>query len=195
MLKNFLKGAFCLGLVVLLSGCGSAGVYVRSYIEDKPRVDQEGSGNAGYLMGTPTSETKNTKSTRKVYVLEISKPAAEEDADLGPASTSTSTTNSRPASSTSIPSSDSESAPVTNFGPKISIPSFDNSAPTNVSSGSGTSPTYVEYKVEKDDTLQKISQKFYKSYGKWTKIYNANKDQIPNPDKIKPGITLRIPLE
>ncbi|MBF0595345.1 MAG: LysM peptidoglycan-binding domain-containing protein, partial [Candidatus Omnitrophica bacterium] len=51
----------------------------------------------------------------------------------------------------------------------------------------------VEYKVEKDDTLQKISKKVYGSYSKWTKIYDANKDVIKDPNRLKPGITLKIP--
>ena len=192
MLKNLLRGAFYLGMVILFYGCGSTGVYLRSYIEDKPRVDQEGGGNAGYLKGTPAAQAQKGKDTRKIYVLEISKPAEEvPDADVAPAPAPT--TNTRPASSTNIPSVKTEAQPVTNFGPKISIPSFDNPA-TNVNSGAPT-PAFVEYKVEKDDTLQKISQKFYKSYGKWTKIYNANRDKIPNPDKIKPGIIIQIPLE
>jgi len=52
---------------------------------------------------------------------------------------------------------------------------------------------FVEYTVEKDDTLQKISKKFYDSYSKWPRIYEANKAVIPNPDKIQPGIVIQIP--
>ncbi len=50
-----------------------------------------------------------------------------------------------------------------------------------------------EYVVTEDDTLQKISKKVYGHYSGWLKIYEANKDQIPDPDHIRPGTMLRIP--
>ena len=49
------------------------------------------------------------------------------------------------------------------------------------------------YVVEKDDTLQKISKKVYGSYSKWTRIYDANRDVIKDPNFLKAGITLKIP--
>ncbi|KPK42493.1 MAG: hypothetical protein AMJ78_02430 [Omnitrophica WOR_2 bacterium SM23_29] len=52
---------------------------------------------------------------------------------------------------------------------------------------------YVTYKVQKGDTLQKISQKFYGTSKKWRKIFLANKDKLKNPDKIRAGQTLKIP--
>ena len=50
-----------------------------------------------------------------------------------------------------------------------------------------------DYVVEKDDTLQKISKKVYGSYSKWTRIYDANRDVIKDPNFMKPGLTLKIP--
>jgi nucleoid-associated protein YgaU len=50
-----------------------------------------------------------------------------------------------------------------------------------------------EYVVQKGDTLQKISMKFYDTHNKWNRIYEANKDILPNPNRIKPGVTIRIP--
>ena len=49
------------------------------------------------------------------------------------------------------------------------------------------------YTVQKDDTLQKISKKLFGTYGKWYKIYEANKDKIKNPNILKPGTVLTIP--
>jgi nucleoid-associated protein YgaU len=54
--------------------------------------------------------------------------------------------------------------------------------------------SFQEYTVEKGDTLQKISKKFYDSYSKWPGIYEANKDVIADPNNIKPGIVLQIPM-
>jgi nucleoid-associated protein YgaU len=47
--------------------------------------------------------------------------------------------------------------------------------------------------VEKGESLSKIAQKYYGKASLWTKIHEANKDQIKNPDLIKPGQKLRIP--
>ena len=49
------------------------------------------------------------------------------------------------------------------------------------------------YEVVGGDTLSKISKKFYGDAGKYMKIFEANKDQLSDPDKIKVGQKLRIP--
>ncbi|MBI5023505.1 MAG: hypothetical protein HZC18_00685 [Candidatus Omnitrophica bacterium] len=65
-------------LALFLYGCGSSGINLRTYAEDRPRVDQEisGIGNAGYIGGSMQSSTlAQRKTTRKVYVMEVSKGA------------------------------------------------------------------------------------------------------------------------
>ena len=52
---------------------------------------------------------------------------------------------------------------------------------------------FEQYSVGKNDTLQKISKKFYNTTKKWPKIYEANKDILRTPDKLYPGQTLKIP--
>ncbi len=47
------------------------------------------------------------------------------------------------------------------------------------------------YVVQKGDTLQKISMKFYNTNNKWKKIQQANKGI--DPDKLKVGTKLTIP--
>jgi nucleoid-associated protein YgaU len=49
------------------------------------------------------------------------------------------------------------------------------------------------YTVVRGDTLSAIAKKFYGKANLWTKLHAANRDQIPNPDLIKPGQVLRIP--
>lgn len=49
------------------------------------------------------------------------------------------------------------------------------------------------YTVEKGDTLSHIAKHFYGKAGKWPEIYEANRDQLDNPDRIKPGQVLKIP--
>ncbi|PIQ88790.1 MAG: hypothetical protein COV72_06520 [Candidatus Omnitrophica bacterium CG11_big_fil_rev_8_21_14_0_20_42_13] len=55
--------------------------------------------------------------------------------------------------------------------------------------------SFKEYTVEKNDTLQKISQKFYGTTKKWKKIYDANTDTLKSPDKVYPGQKLNIPQD
>jgi nucleoid-associated protein YgaU len=52
-----------------------------------------------------------------------------------------------------------------------------------------------QYKVEYGDTLRDIAAHsgIYWSGPLWINIYNANRDQIANPDLILPGIVLLIP--
>jgi LysM repeat protein len=57
-----------------------------------------------------------------------------------------------------------------------------------------TITVFEEYKVQQNDTLQKISQKFYNSINKWSRIYDANRDVLKSPDSIYPGQTLKIPV-
>jgi nucleoid-associated protein YgaU len=47
-----------------------------------------------------------------------------------------------------------------------------------------------EYVVVSGDSLSKIGQKYGVS---WKQIYEANRDQIKNPDLIQPGWRLKIP--
>ena len=49
------------------------------------------------------------------------------------------------------------------------------------------------YTVQKGDTLWTISKKFYNNGGEWRKVQDANKDQLPTPQNLKAGMTLKIP--
>ena len=49
------------------------------------------------------------------------------------------------------------------------------------------------YTVKPGDTLSKIAGELLGSPGEYMKIFNANRDQLSDPNKIKPGQTLKIP--
>jgi len=57
----------------------------------------------------------------------------------------------------------------------------------------GVSAPAGSYTVQKGDTLSKISKQFYGDASKYKKIFDANRDQLKDPDKIQPGQVLRIP--
>ncbi len=205
MTEKIMKG-LGLGLVVLMiSGCtgpGGVGVRASSYATDRERADQkmEG-GNFGYLQGTPVPEDRSHfKKTRKVYVLKITKDVEEaESAEGGEQAV----TVPQPAAVKSqLPASKQKPLPA--WAKPIDIPSFkDDPAVTQPAKKSTKKSTrkstkgqsFVEYTVQKEDTLQKISKKFYDSYRQWPKIYETNKTVIEDPNRIKPGITLHIPVE
>ena len=54
-------------------------------------------------------------------------------------------------------------------------------------------PTAKTYTVKKGDCLWNIAKKQYGNGAQYTKIYNANKDKIKNPNLIYPGQVLTIP--
>jgi len=49
------------------------------------------------------------------------------------------------------------------------------------------------YTVKPGDTLSKIAKEMLGDGNAYMEIFNANKDQLTDPNKIKPGQVLRIP--
>ncbi|QOW19513.1 LysM peptidoglycan-binding domain-containing protein [Lysobacter ciconiae] len=49
------------------------------------------------------------------------------------------------------------------------------------------------YTVKPGDTLSHIAKNFYGKASAWNTIYDANRDQLDNPDRIQPGQVLRVP--
>lgn len=156
---------------------GLMGCTVRHYVVTKERVDQDlTGGNRGYLSGTaPAADTSGRKMTRKTHTVEIElsspvkvkqMPAVNETGKQSPAAVS-----------------------------GISQESYYGEADIDAEPQTKTEETFQEYTVGKNDTLQKISQRFYGTTRKWTKVYDANKDVLKSPDRVYPGQKLRIPQE
>jgi nucleoid-associated protein YgaU len=60
----------------------------------------------------------------------------------------------------------------------------------NIAVAGGAAAQQEVYTVKSGDSLSKIAQ----NYGvKWQDIFEANRDQIKDPDMIHPGQQLRIP--
>lgn len=57
-------------------------------------------------------------------------------------------------------------------------------------SGGQSARTYM---VQPGDSLSKISKQFYGNASQYTRIFEANRDQLSNPNEIKPGQRLVIP--
>ena len=58
---------------------------------------------------------------------------------------------------------------------------------------SATAGEAQTYTVQKGDTLSHIAKQFYGKAGQWNAIFEANRDQLDDPDRIQPGQVLRIP--
>jgi LysM repeat protein len=145
----------------LLSGC-----VVRTYSIARDRVDQDLTGNRGFVTGkTPVMEEEARKDTRPIRVVEM---------ELGWFGIGSKKKAAHAPAAERVPA-ETEMAPL-------------ETAPLE---SAGTD--YQEYKVEKTDTLQKISQKFYGTTKKWKKIFDYNTDTLKTPDKLYPGKTIKIP--
>ena len=61
-----------------------------------------------------------------------------------------------------------------------------------ITEGGGGSTGEQTYTVQSGDNLSRIAATFYGKQD-WKRIYDANRDQLDNPDKIFPGQVLKIP--
>jgi nucleoid-associated protein YgaU len=188
-------------LVVFAAGCGTE---VRTYVMTKDRVGlDQGSGNGGCVVGKCPPQPAPKETTRKVYVLELTKPVPESEVQKIEATAVDAITETTPTPpvadvtpAPSAPAASDNAQPAPAAQPVIPVigdePAAAPTAPqaADQNAGSVQSQTYT---VQKDDTLQKISKKIFGSYGKWYKIYEANKSKIKNPNILKPGTVLTIP--
>ena len=174
-------------IAVFAVGCG---VRAQTYVMTKDRVgvDYKG-GNAGYLKGNPQYQ-EPVKKTRKVYILELSKPVSESEVRKIQEQTTTQIQEVKTQENIPMP----HAGPAASADAPLVIPPIEDEPAAGVAGppAAAQGPA-VTYTVQKDDTLQKIARKFYNSYGKWTKIYEANKDKLKDPNFVKPGTVLTIP--
>ena len=195
-MRNMLLCCFLIVMFVA-SGC-----VMRTYTVEMDRVDQEIKGNRGVIVGTPpaVSKTEQVRKTRTIYNVEIELPSGYrttqeiEDKELygnrGYVYGSVS-----PEKEVYITEKGEDKASSSRFGAGLrsskmpQIVYSEPSADTGISAD-GTQKEY--YVVQKGDTLQKISQKFFGTTRKWKKIYNANKHVLKSPDSIRPGQKLVI---
>lgn len=63
-----------------------------------------------------------------------------------------------------------------------------------VAAAAGAGTSGKTYTVKAGDTLSKIAREHLGDANAYMKIFNANKDQLTDPDKIKPGQVLKLPL-
>lgn len=168
--KRLFAGIAVIATVGIIAGCS-----VNTKLVERERVDQDlscAAGNRGYLMGTPPPVGER-KTTRKYFetLVEIAPVEENEYKDQ--------TAERMPAPQ-----------PSANYN-VYAEPQEDIAPPEPVEIR--RSPEYTDYTVQKGDTLQKISNKMFGTTKKWKKIFEANKDILRSPDKLRPGMKIRIP--
>ena len=153
------------GICVLTSTLALSGCVARTYNLTRDRVDQELSSTSGNrgYISGQAPEPKERKTTRTTRVFEL---------ELGHANKT----------QTSCPAVTPLAVETMEEPRMIQEPQIEE---VNLSS--------EKYTVAKNDTLQKISMKFYGTTKKWMKLYEANKDILRGPDKLYAGQVLNIP--
>ena len=76
------------------------------------------------------------------------------------------------------------------------IPTWQNDVVADIQvtgGGAAAAPAAKTYTVQAGDTLSKIAKEHLGNANAYMKIFDANKDQLTDPDKIKPGQVLKIP--
>lgn len=178
------QGIVAVATVVLAAGCQTSVHQVKV-----DRVDQDlAHGNRGYVVGKPPAEGERS-ATRDITELEVqlssgqhpvpkrqAAVAAAPSADTAAAETTLlAAPESSTASTMNIMTSPAASAP--------SAPAAETAAPVSVH----------EYTVRTGDSLSRIAKKVYGNGRLWQRIYDANRDQLPNANKLRPGMVLKIP--
>lgn len=162
--------------IFFLGGC-----LVRTYTVDQPRVDTDIQGNRGYLMGSGSGEQPDTiaKTTRKVKVVEVElgshRPKKYESKKEG-----------------ELEEADESTYPESEYDNEEEVVTPDELAAQEETKKIEENK-FESYTIQKNDTLQKISQKFYGTTKKWEFIYLNNKDVLKSPDSIHPGHVIKIP--
>lgn len=160
-------------LVFALSGC-----VVRTYQVTRDRIDQDlATGNRGYLKGQAPSSEMERKATRTTQVVEIelhSPVKFEKSPKIKPVET-------KPIETVEDRSQEGNRGYIVqSITPEIA---------------EVKAVAFEKYTVQKNDTLQKISKKFYGTTKKWKKIFDANQGVLKSPNKVYPGQVINIPTE
>lgn len=181
---------------VLFSGCV---VTTRTQVVEMDRVDQELSAgaNRGYLAGTvPQQERGPRKMTRQIIRTDVELPTLTE-LQKSPTKDEQISGNQgylmRQSGQPEAWIMESEfSSPLSEPVSESGEMDFTEQAVEELEPA-----TFEEYIVQKGDTLQSIAAKpnVYGKASRWVKLYEANKDVLKNPNKIYPGMKIKIPSE
>ncbi|MBN2483814.1 MAG: LysM peptidoglycan-binding domain-containing protein [Candidatus Omnitrophica bacterium] len=166
--------------IFLLSGC-----LVRTYTIRKPRTDLDLTGNRGYLAGT-SSASEDLTQTRPHTIFEVEfGPTTEKKTEYIKETQTRRASRIETNFSSRSPESGESAFSENDVFKEPVAPEEELVYPEE---------EFTLYTVQKGDTLQKISKKFYGTTRKWKMLFNENEAALKSPDKIRPGIKLKVPL-
>ena len=73
------------------------------------------------------------------------------------------------------------------------IPDWKNEVVADIKATGGSASASETYTVKPGDTLSKIAKEHLGNANAYMQIFEANKDQLKDPDKIQPGQVLKMP--
>lgn len=195
--------------LISITGCVTAKKVVRE------RVDQDISGNQGYVQGSGSASTGPRVTEREYIDIKIELPTWEELRTKPPKqkaqrerTADTDRTGNRGYITSGegfeeeLPPVYKEPEPGTSRRVPAHAYEYEEISVEETEAGRAVIevdeeeiiiPSYQEYKVKKGDTLSHIAKNFYGKASRWTVIYEANSNKIKDPSRLKPGTVLIIP--
>jgi len=73
------------------------------------------------------------------------------------------------------------------------IPTWSQDVVADIQASGGNAAAERTYTVKPGDTLSKIAKELLGNANAYHRIFDANRDQLTDPDKIQPGQQLKIP--
>ena len=175
-------------MIAVAGLCVAAGCRASTKVVDEPRLDIElaGAGNRGYLVGTPPSG-RVSKTTRQVLETEIEMPSGGKGkAGRSPAGGSGGGAAApvKPQASSGSPYLQDVPLDVTVGEPTVATPA-----------GRAAEAKADTYVVQKGDSLWSIAAKpqVFGNGTRWRELYEANRDVLKGPEKLRAGMSLKIP--
>lgn len=157
-------------LLLLTAHCSLltiVGCRTATRVSEVPRVDLElEGGNRGYLVGHPP-DAAAWKTTRQMVQMDIEVPSFYQPTRSG--------------------------APMSLDG--IAPPETETEEPVAHVPPEWTPVAYDTYVVKKGDSLWSIAAQpeVYGKATRWRRIFDANRELLKNPDRLRPGMALKIP--
>lgn len=192
-------------LSLSLAGC----VTVEKVVRD--RVDQDMTGNQGYIQGRGPGVSRPMPKSREYVDIKVEVPTWEEVKERLPEPKVGERKPKGPAQDRDITGNQGYITRGKGFEeglPPVRKPEpepvvFERGWPTpseyeKLEGQEAAVPEEVTtaartYKVKEGDSLSRIAKDFYGKASKWTIIYEANPDKIKDPNRIKAGTMLTIP--
>lgn len=183
------------GLLLFVFSMGVVGcTRISAQLVEKPRVDQQITGNQGVLVGK-AEPVPPRKETRQILEINIELPTM---AELNPWR--------EPATKASADISSAQGVATVVQAPVVVIsrphptvlpisPALESvkGAVPQPKPAAMPVPAASTYTVQAGDTLDKIAASFYGDSKQWQRIFEANREMLQSPNRIYKGQSLVIP--